>query len=80
MRRTTAERARQKDSPAGYIRSSGAAPSGHCGPGLQGRPLLSTTPPRFSRAGLSQPDEGVSGGRDERREQELVTTIVPTKD
>lgn len=79
MRRRTAERAQQKDSPAGYIRSRGASLSGHCGPGLQGRPLLSTTPPRSSRAGLSQPDVGVSGGRDECREQKLVTTIVTTK-
>lgn len=79
MRRTTAERAQQKDSPAGYIRSRGASLSGHCGPGLQGQPLLSTTPPRSSHAGLSQQDVGVSGGRDECREQKLVTTIVTTK-
>lgn len=79
MRRTTAESAQQKDSPAGYIRSRGASLSGHCGPGLQGRPLLSTAPPRSSHAGLSQPDVGVSGGRDECREQKLVTTTVTTK-
>lgn len=57
----------QTSIPSGCVHSKGASLFGHCGPGRQGRHLVSTEPPPSLPGGWSLPDEEVSGvlrGRD----------------
>lgn len=62
----------QTSIPSGCVHSRGASLFGHCGPGRQGRHLVSTKPPPCLPGGWSLPDEEVSRGLKERHTNQCI--------